>query len=244
MTKLAIIGGTGLTAIDELAILSSELVETPFGKPSAPLIKGELAGKEVVFLARHGEDHTIAPHKINYRANIWALNNIGVTEVLAVAAVGGIHKDIPPEKIAIPDQIIDYTYDRKHTYFEAESSEVTHIDFTQPYSEKLREILCLAAESKAINVYKGGCYAATQGPRLETAAEVSRLKKDGCDIVGMTGMPEASLAKELEIDYACCALSVNWAAGINSAEITMQEIELHVANGMAQVKQLLVEAVS
>ena len=243
MTKLAIIGGTGLTAIDELTIQSSEIVETPFGKPSAPLIKGELAGKEVIFLARHGENHTIAPHKINYRANIWALNNIGVTDVLAVAAVGGIHKDISPEKIAIPDQIIDYTYGREHTYFDVETSEVTHIDFTQPYCERLRQILCLAAESEAINVYKGGCYAATQGPRLETAAEVNRLKKDGCDIVGMTGMPEASLAKELGIDYACCALSVNWAAGIDNIEITMEEIDSHVTNGMVLVKQLLAAAI-
>lgn len=239
MKKLAIIGGTGLTSIDELTILSSDLVETPYGAPSSPLVRGELADKEIVFLARHGNEHTIPPHKINYRANIWALKSVGVTDIIGVAAVGGIHKDIPPEKIVVPDQIIDYTYGRKHTYFEDNLSEVTHIDFTHPYNEGLRQALHSAAMEEAVTIYKGGTYAATQGPRLETAAEIKRLENDGCDIVGMTGMPEAALAKELSLNYACCALSVNWAAGIVNNDITMEEINIAVNKGMVMVKQLL-----
>lgn len=244
MTKLAIIGGTGLSSIEELTIISSDVIETPFGPPSAALLTGELANKEVVFLARHGQEHTIPPHKINYRANIWALKNTGVTDVIGVAAVGGIHKDIPPKKIIIPDQIIDYTYDRKHTFFEDNLSEVTHIDFTNPYNEELRERLLKAAELSNIDVYNGGVYAATQGPRLETAAEINRLEKDGCHIVGMTGMPEAALAKELELNYACCALSVNWAAGIGDREITMDEINIAVEEGAAFVAKILRAAIT
>jgi len=244
MNKLAIIGGTGLTSIQELEIVNSEVVETPFGMPSAPLLTGKLANNEIIFLARHGSEHTIPPHMINYRANIWALKNAGVTDVIGVAAVGGIHKDIPPLKIVIPDQIIDYTYDRKHTFFEKNLNEVTHIDFSNPYNEVLRTILLDAAEDSNIDVHSGGVYAATQGPRLETAAEVRRLGKDGCDIVGMTGMPEAALAKELSLNYACCALSVNWAAGIASKEISMDEINYAVKQGMSSVKQILIAVIN
>ncbi|MEJ2115333.1 MAG: S-methyl-5'-thioinosine phosphorylase [Gammaproteobacteria bacterium] len=244
MKKLAIIGGTGLTAINELSIISSELVETPYGVPSAPLVKGKLAEKEIIFLARHGTGHTIPPHKINYRANIWALKSKGVTDVIGVAAVGGIHEEIPPEKIVIPDQIIDYTHGRKHTFFEKNLSFVTHIDFTHPYSEGLRKRLLFSAKTLNIDVYEGGTYGATQGPRLETAAEIRRMEKDGCNIVGMTGMPEASLAKELGINYACCALSANWAAGKSEKEITMDNINKAVEDGMTAVKSLLESVVS
>jgi 5'-deoxy-5'-methylthioadenosine phosphorylase len=244
MTKFAIIGGTGLASMEELDIVGEQTVDTPYGEPSAPLVKGKLSSKEVVFLARHGANHTIPPHKINYRANIWALKSVGVTDVIAVAAVGSIHQDIPPEKIVIPDQIIDYTYGRKHTYFEDDLSEVTHIDFTNPYNEELRKKLIQAANNCEIKVCHGGVYGATQGPRLESSAEIIRLERDGCDIVGMTGMPEASLAKELELNYACCALSVNWAAGKSDNEITMQEIQLAIDNGMLAVKSILAFTIS
>jgi 5'-methylthioadenosine phosphorylase/5'-methylthioinosine phosphorylase len=244
MTKLAIIGGTGLTSIEELELISSERVETPYGAPSSDLLKGEFGGKELIFLARHGKDHTIPPHKVNYRANIWALRKLGVSEVIAIAAVGGIHKDIPPEKIIIPDQIIDYTYDRRHTFFEEALDEVTHIDFTHPYSETLRQKLLQAAVDSNVNAYCGGVYGVTQGPRLETAAEIKRMERDGCDIVGMTGMPEASLARELGLGYACCALSVNWAAGKTDSEITMDDIRQVIGTGMMSVKTLLVKLLS
>ncbi|MBT8123292.1 MAG: S-methyl-5'-thioinosine phosphorylase [Gammaproteobacteria bacterium] len=240
MTKLAIIGGTGLTSIDEMQIVSNETVVTPYGAPSSSLVTGKLANKEIIFLARHGNDHTIPPHKINYRSNIWALKSVGVTDVIAVAAVGGIHEDIPPGRIAIPDQIIDYTYSRKHTYIEDNLSEVTHIDFTHPYNEQLRQKLLQAVIDCNLDAYNEGVYGATQGPRLETAAEIRRMQIDGCDMVGMTGMPEASLSKELGLNYACCALSVNWAAGKGKSEITMQEIEQAIKVGMVSVKELLV----
>ncbi|MDH3607710.1 MAG: S-methyl-5'-thioinosine phosphorylase [Gammaproteobacteria bacterium] len=240
MTKLAIIGGTGLTSIDEMQIVSNETIATPYGAPSSSLVTGKLANKEIIFLARHGNDHTIPPHKINYRSNIWALKSVGVTDVIAVAAVGGIHEDIPPGRIAIPDQIIDYTYSRKHTYFEDNLSEVTHIDFTHPYNEQLRQKLLQAVIDCNLDAYNEGVYGATQGPRLETAAEIRRMQIDGCDMVGMTGMPEASLSKELGLNYACCALSVNWAAGKGKSEITMQEIEQAIEVGMVSVKELLV----
>ncbi len=240
MTKLAIIGGTGLTSIDEMQIISNETVATPYGAPSSSLVTGKLANKEIIFLARHGNDHTIPPHKINYRSNIWALKSVGATDVIAVGAVGGIHEDIPPGRIAIPDQIIDYTYSRKHTYFEDNLSEVTHIDFTHPYNEQLRKKLLQAVIDCNLDAYNEGVYGATQGPRLETAAEIRRMQIDGCDMVGMTGMPEASLSKELGLNYACCALSVNWAAGKGKSEITMQEIEQAIEVGMVSVKELLV----
>ena len=244
MTKLAIIGGTGLSNIDELTATKTQSIETPYGEISAPLMSGTLSGKEVVFMARHGSNHSIPPHKINYRANIWALKEIGVTDVIGVAAVGGIHSNVPPEKIIIPDQIIDYTYGRKHTFFEDDLSKVTHIDFTNPYNEKLRQKLIEAAFKSKIEVQKGGTYGATQGPRLESAAEIIRLEKDGCDIVGMTGMPEAALARELGLNYACCALCVNWAAGKMNREITMDEIEQAIEKGMASVKSILSSVVS
>jgi len=241
--ELAILGGTGLTSMQDLSIIDSRSIETPYGNPSADIQIGNLEGKEIAFLARHGTGHTIPPHKINYRANIWALKNMGVSNVIAVAAVGGIHPDIPPKKIIIPDQIIDYTFDRKHTYFEENLSEVTHIDFTFPYSENLRQDLCQAAKQVGIQIFNGGTYAATQGPRLETAAEIKRLAQDGCDIVGMTGMPEAALARELGLKYACCALAVNWGAGIGSKAITFEEIEIAVRDGMGVVCSLLAAAI-
>lgn len=244
MPTLAVIGGTGLTSIEELKLIKQEHVETPYGPTSAPFTVGELAGKEVVFLARHGLHHTIPPHKVNYRANIWGLQKLGITHVIAVAAVGGIHAQIVPEKIIIPDQIIDYTYGREHTFFDVDLKHVKHIDFTNPYSNQMRELLLKAANCSKIDVFKGGTYGATQGPRLETAAEIKRMEKDGSDIVGMTAVPEAALAKELEISYATCALCVNWAAGISENEITMQEIQQSVEKGMCSVKQLLSESIN
>jgi len=243
MQRLAIIGGTGLTSISDLHITNNQAVETPYGSTSAAFSHGELAGKEIVFLARHGNNHTIPPHKINYRANIWALQNIGITHVIAVAAVGGIHLNIPPKKIVIPNQVIDYTYSRKQTFFDNDLEHVTHIDFTHPYCNDLRIVMLQAAKDLKLDVFDGGTYGATQGPRLETAAEVNRLEKDGCDIIGMTGMPEATLAKELGLCYATCALSVNWAAGRGESEITMVEIDQAIEEGMDAVKQLIAASI-
>ena len=237
MTTLAIIGGTGLTQLSDLKIIKQEQLNTPYGAPSAAFVTGELNNTQLIFLARHGNPHTIAPHKINYRANIWGLKALGVQHIVAVAAVGGITGEMAPAHIAIPDQIIDYSYGRQHTFFEDET--VSHIDFTYPYSQKLRSCLISAASDARIKISPRGTYGCTQGPRLETAAEIQRMERDGCDIVGMTGMPEAALAKELELNYATISVVANWAAGKTDGEITMAEIERHLHKGMANTGELL-----
>lgn len=237
--KLAIIGGSGLSRLDILDDIQSQMINTPYGQPSAPLLFGRLAGLEVVFLARHGENHTLPPHCINYRANMAALRRSDVTHIIAVAAVGGITSRMAPQQLVVPDQLIDYTYGRAHTFSEGGGSAVTHVDFTQPYSQWLRERLLEAGARIKSPLIDGGCYGCTQGPRLETAAEIRRMEQDGCDLVGMTGMPETVLARELEMEYACLAVVVNWAAGKAEGLVSMDEIEAHLQTGMGKVKPLL-----
>lgn len=243
MTALAIIGGSGLTAIRGLEIKRQQMQQTPYGEPSGPLTFGVLNGKEIVFLPRHGNPHVIPPHRINYRANIWALKENGIKNIISVNAVGGITKEMHPGRLVIPEQIIDYTSSRKHTYFVENINEVIHIDFTYPYSEKLRKHLIEAGRKTTLKIHAGGTYGATQGPRLETAAEIGRMEKDGCDLVGMTGMPEAALARELELDYASISVVVNWAAGKSEGEITMKVIEKNLNSGVEQACQLLEAAI-
>ncbi len=239
MTTLAIIGGTGLNEMKGLHVLSTELIETPFGLPSVKYVHGRLNGRDLIFLARHGNPHSIAPHNINYRANIWGLNKLGVTDIIAVAAVGGITEAMKPAHIVIPDQLIDYSYGREHTFFAEDTEAVKHIDFTFPYNPLLRKHLISLAKKESLVVSEQGTYGCTQGPRLETPAEIIRMERDGCDLVGMTGMPEASLAKELGINYATIAVVVNWAAGKAEGEITMDEIAKHLKTGMVGVERLL-----
>ncbi|MEZ5540590.1 MAG: S-methyl-5'-thioinosine phosphorylase [Pseudomonadota bacterium] len=244
MAELAIIGGTGLTKLKHLEIERREVMHTPFGEPSGALTIGTLCGHEVAFLARHGYGHTIPPHKVNYRANLWALKEHGVTRVIGVCAVGGIRAAIRPATVVIPDQIIDYTWSREHTFFEADLTEVTHVDFTEPYCRELRELLIASAGRAGVEVLTTGTYGATQGPRLETAAEINRMERDGCDMVGMTGMPEAALARELGLCYAVCAVSANDAAGRSPGPIEMAEIEHNLKTGMARVRAILEAAIS
>lgn len=239
MSKTAIIGGSGLTSLDCVEISETRKVDTQYGSPSSALTFGRYGEKEIVFLARHGNPHTIPPHKINYRANIYALKENEVENIIAINAVGGITSEMYPGRIVIPEQIIDFTYGRKQTYYEDDLAELTHIDFTHPYSVSLREQLATASLTLDLDIFIGGVYAATQGPRLETAAEINKLERDGCDIVGMTGMPEATLARELNIDYACISLVVNWAAGKSDAEITHAVFEKHLQEGMGKVKTFL-----
>lgn len=244
---LAIIGGSGLSKLDILDNQETKSVVTPYGQAEVVVTIGAIHGEKVAFLPRHGADHVIPPHKINYRANIWALKEIGVTEIIAINAVGGIDPQLSPGQLAIPDQIIDYTYGRKHTFFEEDLTEVVHIDFSRPYSRRLRHLLVLMVESEdresiaaidSLPVTRG-TYGCTQGPRLESAAEIARLKQDGCDMVGMTGMPEAALARELGLGYACLAVSVNRAAGLEEKPITMEAINQALYLGMGEVKKLL-----
>ena len=243
MADLAIIGGTGLTRLQSLEITHKEVRHTPFGEPSAPFTYGRLEGKEVIFLPRHGAGHTIPPHRINYRANIWALANIGVTQVIGMAAVGGIRADMGPAKVVVPDQIVDYTWGRSHTFFEQDLTHVTHIDFSDPYCEELRQSLIAAGREAGVEVIGEGAYGATQGPRLETAREIARMERDGCDLVGMTGMPEAALAREVGLCYACCAVVANWAAGKQAGPITMEEIAQNLDQGMESARKLLISAI-
>lgn len=226
MTLLAIIGGSGFSSLPSLEVRDSRRVETPFGETSAPVTRGVLGTGEVLFLPRHGAGHHLPPHRIDYRANLWALRACGADRVVALAAVGGITEAFGPEVIAVPDQVIDYTWGRAHTLYEGGESGVDHVDMTEPYCERLREGLLATCARRAEQVVAHGTYGATQGPRLETRAEVTRLERDGCDIVGMTGMPEAGLARELGLCYATLAFVVNWAAGKgDGGSITMEEIE-------------------
>ena len=237
MSRLGIIGGSGLARLATLDIEHQEAFSTPYGEPSAPLTFGQLAGRPVVFLPRHGAGHTLPPHRVNYRANVWALREAGAERVIGMAAVGGITQ--PPGTICVPDQLVDYTWGREHTYFDADLTQVTHVDFTEPYCAGLRDALLAAGARLGMAVVDGGTYAAAQGPRLESAAEIRRMESDGCDLVGMTGMPEAGLARELALCYACCAVVVNWAAGKSDGPITMEEIEANLETGMERARQLL-----
>jgi 5'-deoxy-5'-methylthioadenosine phosphorylase len=238
---LAIIGGTGLSQIDGLQVIERKILETPYGAPSAAYLLAELQGKPLIFLARHGNPHRIPPHKINYRANIWGLKALGAAEIIGVAAVGGISPAMAPGHIAIPDQLIDYSHGREHTFFADDLAHVTHIDFTLPYSINLRDRIIRAAKHAGIEISSNGVYGCTQGPRLETAAEIKRLANDGCDLVGMTGMPEAALAKELDLAYANISVVANWGAGLVAGEITMAEIERNLEIGMRKAIRLLQE---
>ncbi|RYZ70434.1 MAG: S-methyl-5'-thioinosine phosphorylase, partial [Lysobacteraceae bacterium] len=210
---LAVIGGTGVYKLADLQDVESHELSTRYGRPSGPVRIGRLLGQRVAFLARHGEGHSVAPHQINYRANLAALQDIGATRVLALNTVGGIGDDFGPRVLACPDQLIDYTWGRVSTLCEEPGTEVLHVDFGDPYTQSLRLKVIAAAKATGKALVARGCYGATQGPRLETRAEVARLRRDGCDLVGMTGMPEAGLARELGLEYACLAIVANWAAG-------------------------------
>jgi 5'-methylthioadenosine phosphorylase len=243
---LAIVGGSGLTQLSSMADTHRKAVRTPYGEPSGPLTFGRIRGREALFLARHGYGHTIAPHEVNYRANLWALKEEGVEGVVSVASVGGIRQDLAPGTLLVPDQLIDYTWGRRSTYYEGAASPVTHIDFTEPYSGALRARILAAARACGEQVLERGTYAATQGPRLETAAEITRLERDGADIVGMTGMPEAALARELGLEYAAIAVCANFAAGRGESvhAVPMERIEAVLAESMKRVRRIIEQLVA
>jgi len=264
---LAVIGGSGFSAPEgfelagrgppeasqsveqaldapRLELLGRDLPHTPYGHPSAPIVRGRLGEGELLFLPRHGVGHVVPPHRVNYRANIWALRHCGAKRIVGLGAVGGIGPAFGPGVLTVPDQIIDYTHGRHQSFFEGDGQPLVHIDFTRPYCEDLRRALLAAAPVAGLELLDGGTYGVTQGPRLETAAEIERLERDGCDLVGMTGMPEAALARELNLCYACCAFVVNWAAGKAEGEIRMSDIEANIRASSAQVKRLLEVLVS
>jgi 5'-methylthioinosine phosphorylase len=242
---LAIIGGTGLTQLTNLKITHRQVMRTPYGEPSGPMTFGTINQHELIFLARHGYGHTIPPHQVNYRANLWALRDQGVSRVIAVTSVGGIRADLVPGTLVVPEQIVDYTYGRDFTYFDGKDKAVTHIDFTRPYNEALRQKLLAAVKLANETCVDGGVHGVTQGPRLETAAEINRLERDGVDMVGMTGMPEASLAKELGLAYATIAVVVNHAAGRGGSRdgVPLEKIGLVMNPAMERVRNILERAV-
>jgi len=228
---IGIIGGSGLAKLVGLQNVRREIARTPWGQPSSALSFGDLNGVAVVFMARHGYGHTIAPQDINYRANIAALKQAGADSVISVATVGGIRQDLGPGTLAIPDQLIDYSTGRSRTYYEGPDQPVVHVDFTHPYDPALRARLLAAALSLETPVVDGGCYACMSGPRLETAAEIRRLERDGCDLVGMTGMPEAVLAREAELAYAALAVVANFAAGKGDSQ---EAVPLHTVGAVLE----------
>ncbi len=242
---LAIIGGTGLTQLANLKITHRQVMRTPYGEPSGSITFGTINQHEVMFLARHGYGHTIPPHEVNYRANMWALRDEGATRVIAATSVGGIRPDLTPGTLAVPDQIIDYTHGRDFTYFDGKDRPVTHIDFTKPYNEQLRQLILEAAKRAGVPCVNKGVHAVTQGPRLETAAEINRLERDGADMVGMTGMPEAALAKELGLAYATIAVVVNYGAGRGTSRdgVPLESIGTVMGPAMERVRNILEQAV-
>jgi 5'-methylthioinosine phosphorylase len=239
---LAIIGGSGLSKLGNMEVTRRKVSRTPYGEPSGALTFGRIGACDVVFLARHGYGHTIAPHEVNYRANLWALKEAGASEVVSVASVGAI-ADHAPGVVAIPHQIIDYTWGRASTYFQGQGTPVNHIDFTEPYSRTLRAKLLEAAAGCREKVVDGGVYAATQGPRLETAAEIERLARDGADLVGMTGMPEAALAREISLEYATIAVVANYAAGRGDSQraVPLDKIGAVLEEAMGRVRRIINE---
>ena len=237
---LAIIGGSGLTQLSNMEIERREVVRTPYGEPSGALAFGRVCDEPVVFLARHGYGHTIPPHQVNYQANLWALKEARAEVIISVASVGGIRADLCPGTLVVPDQIIDYTWGRKSTFHEGLDEPVVHLDFTEPYDAAVRRRILAAGAAAGEKVFDGAVYAATQGPRLETRAEIARMRRDGCDLVGMTGMPEAALARELDLEYACIALVANWAAGCgDETEISLPEIFANLEFATARVPPLI-----
>ena len=238
---LAVIGGSGLSQLANLDVSHREVLRTPYGEPSGAVTFGQICGRPVAFLARHGYGHTIPPHEVNYRANIWALAQRGALAIISVASVGSIRADLKPGDIVIPHQIIDYTWGRKSTFHEGPDCTLTHIDFTEPYDRALRERLIAAAAATGIPVSLGAVYAATQGPRLETAAEINRYERDGVDVVGMTGMPEAALAREIGVPYAAISVVSNYAAGRadSAAGISFAAIESVLIDSMGRVRTII-----
>jgi len=242
---IAVIGGSGLTQLANLEINNKKIVRTPYGEPSGPLTFGRIGTNDVVFLARHGYGHTLAPHEINYRANLWAIQAQNVKQVVSICTVGGIAANLGAGTIVVPDQIIDYTWGRQSTYFEGSEQPVTHIDFTHPYSEGLRALALASAKEAGVPAVDGGVYAATQGPRLETKAEIDRLERDGATMVGMTGMPEAALARELGLEYAHLAVVVNPAAGrgASARTVSLADIGRVIEETMGRIRLIVAKMV-
>lgn len=236
-TTLALIGGTGL---NELGSVQDKLeIETPYGQPSAPLRVIRDDTIRMLFLPRHGSPHRFPPHRVNYRANLWALKEAGADHVLAVSAVGGVGEDCGPGTLHALDQIVDYTWGRDHTFSDGEDDHLQHVDFSYPYAGPLRTHLLQAAAESGVALADGACVGVFQGPRLESAAEIRRAARDGCTVAGMTSMPEAGLARELGLDYAGIAVVSNWGAGVVGGTISEDDIAETLKEPMSRVRTII-----
>jgi 5'-methylthioadenosine phosphorylase len=238
--KVGIIGGTGFY---EDGILSEEkdvVLSTPYGQASIKM--GVYKGREVVFLARHGAGHTVPPHLVNYRANIWALREIGVEKVIATAAVGSLQKDLRPGEIVLVDQFLDFTKSRSQTFFEGDGDGVLHVDVTNPYCPSLREEICRSAEMIQVVLHNGGTYVCTEGPRYETPAEIRMFRSLGGDVVGMTSVPEVVLAKEATLCYAAITLVTNYGAGIASRPLSHQDVISAMNDAQGLLRRIIFSA--
>jgi len=237
MQRLGLIGGTGLDSWGDA--VATHKTDSAYGQPSAGFAEYRVGNLQIFFLPRHGELHNIPPHGINYRANIDAFRQLAVDGIIAVNAVGGISENNGPGTITVPDQLIDYTWGRAHSFSMTADDVLQHVEFANPFSGPLRAALIKAAKTAPITISDGGCIGVTQGPRLESAAEIQRFKKDGCDMVGMTSMPEAALAREASLDYASLCVNANWGAGLEDEPVTMDAIEATLVDAMVRVRQVL-----
>ena len=237
MRRLGLIGGTGLDHWGE--VVRSHKACGVYGQPSADLAEYDAGDLKVFFLPRHGEQHKIPPHAVNYQANIDAFRQLDVEAIIAVNAVGGISSHNRPGTLAVPDQLIDYTWGRAHTFSMTAGDDLQHVEFARPFDGFLRSALLKAATSAGLDITDGGCVGVSQGPRLETAAEIRRFKQDGNDMVGMTSMPETVLAREAGLDYASLCINANWAAGLEQEPVTMEAIETTLVEAMFKVRKLL-----
>lgn len=246
MSKTGVIGGSGLYEIKGFVLKGRKTIKTPFGKPSGQYLLGTIGKADIVFLPRHGEHHDIPPHMINYRANIWGFKKLDVNRLLSVSAVGGIRKGLKPGDIVVLDQVLDMTKNRKSTFYDGKNrrcpnGRVVHIDFTEPYCPELRRTLIKAGKRSNIRLKTSGTYVAVEGPRLESASEIKCFSVLGGDVVGMTGMPEASLARELEVCYAGLSVVANYAAGISKKKLTVAEVMQAMNDSTEKIKRLLKE---
>lgn len=237
---LAIIGGSGVYNPYMLERAREVRVETPYGMIT-PLV-GEYNGEEVAFLPRHGADHSVPPHRVNYRANIWGLRSLGVDRIIATTAVGSMNPQMVPGDCVIIDQFIDFTKDRPHTFYEGGEFGVVHVDYTEPYCPEVRKILLEAAESLGMKAHDRGTYVCTEGPRFETPAEIRMFAMLGGDLVGMTNVPEVVLAREVGICYATISMVTNFAAGISSGPLTHEEVLTIMKENTENLRRMLLKA--
>lgn len=240
--SVGVIGGSGFYEFSELRDKKILSKETQYGVVEE-IVFGKLGDVEIFYFPRHGKNHFCPPHKVNYRANISALKELGVECIFSVNATGGIGEDMAPGTIVLPTQVIDYTHGREHTFFDG-TTKCEHIDFSHPFCKKLQASILKSTKNIYPKILLGGTYGCTQGPRLETGAEISRLKRDGCDLVGMTVMPEAALAREMNIDYVSICINANWAAGIKKELVSIDEIFRTLEKTLSTVKAILITTIT